>query len=91
MYAGQPPGSGGSGGSGDGLPDVFIFGPEVGDETLPPVDDGSSPEIRLNTSFVFFGYNYTSLFVSREDCLPCLQDSYAAVNICLCKPKRHVV
>ena len=48
----------------DTRPDVFAFGPEVGDETLPIVDDGSSPEIVLNTSFVFFGYNYTRLYVS---------------------------
>ena len=49
----------------DTRPDVFVFGPEVGDETLPIVDDGSSPEIVLNTSFVFFGYNYTRLYVSN--------------------------
>lgn len=42
-----------------------MFGTEVGDEMLPAVDDGSSPEIILNTSFVFFGYNYTSLYVSN--------------------------
>jgi hypothetical protein len=31
---------------------------------LPTVDDGSSPEIVLNTSFVFYGYSYDSLYVS---------------------------
>ena len=49
----------------DTRPDVFVFGPEVGDQMLPTVDDGSSPEIVLNTSFVFFGYSYTRLYVSN--------------------------
>lgn len=43
-----------------------MFGPDIGDATLPFVDDGSSPEIQLNTSFVFFGYNYTSLYVIHK-------------------------
>ena len=54
----SPPGN-------DTRPDLLVFGPEVGDQMLPPVDDGSSPEIVLNTSFVFFGYNYTRLYVSN--------------------------
>ena len=49
----------------DTRPDLLVFGPEVRDEMLPIVDDGSSPEIVLNTSFVFYGFSYTSLYVSN--------------------------
>ena len=50
--------------SGGGDSNLFFFGPEAGDIELPLVDDGSSPEIRFNTSFVFFGNSYDTFYVS---------------------------
>ena len=62
----------GSGNDGLPLPKVYTFGHEVGDEVLPATDDGSSPEIRLKTSVVFFGSSYTSLYVSVRSNISCI-------------------
>ena len=48
------------------IPDNFLpFGPMYGDAAIiPPVDDGSSEEIRLGTDIVIFGARNNRLYVS---------------------------
>ena len=59
------------------IPASFLrFGFDAGDSVVPPADDGSSEEIRLNTDFVFFGRSETVVFVSN-----------IAIDIILCTVK----
>lgn len=44
--------------------DLYPYGPQNGDRETARLDDGGSGQIDLNSTFKFFGRNYTKLFVS---------------------------
>ena len=46
------------------LSSFYSSGSAAGDTLLPPNDDGSSPSITLPAPFLFFGANYSTVFVS---------------------------
>ena len=43
---------------------LFLYGSAAGDTLLPPNDDSASSAIVLPTPFLFFGANYSTVFVS---------------------------
>ena len=47
--------------------ELFPYGPQAGDQQLPPnKEDVSSQEISLNTHIKFFGREYGSIYVSSS-------------------------
>ena len=45
-------------------PELYLFGVDSDDKTLPPSDDGASAELGLSTPFVLYGNSRETLFVS---------------------------
>lgn len=45
----------------------YPFGPDEGDTTVPPNDDGSSPAVNLRIDFPFFNTKNRQLYVSSFD------------------------
>ena len=46
------------------LSSFYSYGSAAGDTLLPPNDDSASSAIVLPTPFLFFGANYSTVFVS---------------------------
>ena len=46
------------------LSSFYSYGSAAGDTLLPPSDDSASSAIVLPTPFLFFGANYSTVFVS---------------------------
>ena len=44
--------------------EFYPFGPEAGDDILPPSNGGSSPAVSLTTSFPFYGSIQSTAYVS---------------------------
>lgn len=55
-------------------PTLFPYGPSQADLTLPrDIDDCASPEFRLQTPIVFYGQQYSSIYVSMVYFHSCLK------------------